>query len=102
MAPVIRSRYEQYKRDTQQFTTWLAQTAISLGYPLSKFDQAIDDDVEVLEQPPKSEEAEVNIQSPTSKKNAKKKARRKENARLEREVIKGEKGNGMSHGLLGN
>ena len=75
MAPVIRSRYEQYKRDTQQFTTWLAQTAISLGYPLSKFDQEVGDDVE------------IKIQSAASKKNARKKARAKELAQLAREGL---------------
>jgi hypothetical protein len=75
MAPVIRSRYEQYKRDTQQFTTWLAQTAISLGYPLSKFDQEVGDDVE------------IKVQSAASKKNARKKARAKELAQLARERL---------------
>ena len=78
MAPVIRSRYEQYKRDTQQFTTWLAQTAISLGYPLSQFDQEINGD---------AEDVEIKVQSAASKKNARKKARAKELAQLAREGL---------------
>jgi hypothetical protein len=73
MAPVIRSRYEQYKRDTQQLTTWLAQTAILHGYPLSKFDQEIGGD---------AEDVEIKVQSAASKKNARKKARAKELAQL--------------------
>jgi hypothetical protein len=72
MPPLIRSRYEQYKRDTQQFTTWLGQTAISLGYPLSKFDRC------------ESEDAE-DVPTTKSKKNAKKKARAKEKSKLARE-----------------
>jgi hypothetical protein len=65
MPPLIRSRYEQYKRDTQQFTTWLAQTAISFGYPVSKFDKRNGADIGEI------------FQSAASKKNAKKKARAK-------------------------
>jgi hypothetical protein len=76
MAPVIRSRYEQYKRDTQQFTTWLAQTAISLGYPLSQFDQEVGGD---------AGDVEIKVQSAASKKNARKNARAKELAQLARE-----------------
>jgi len=79
MAPVIRSRYEQYKRDTQQFTTWLAQTAISLGCPLSQFDQEVGDDVEII------------VRSAASKRNAKKKARAKEKVRLARQGREGDK-----------
>lgn len=75
MAPVIRSRYEQYKRDTQQFTTWLAQTAISLGYPLSRFDHEAGNDVEII------------VRSAASKKNARKKARAKELAQLAQEGL---------------
>jgi hypothetical protein len=93
MAPVIRSRYEQYKRDTQQFTTWLAQTAISLGYPLSQFDQEINGDAEGVE---------VIVRSAASKKNAKKKARAKEKVRLAREGLEGNKGNAMSDNALGS
>lgn len=66
MPPLVRSRYEQYKRDTQQFTTWLAQTAISLGYPISQFDEDTGQGI-----------AEA-TQSAKAKKNAKKKARAKE------------------------
>ena len=65
MPPLIRSRYDQYKRDTQQFTTWLAQTAISVGYPVSKFDKRNGIDIGEI------------VQSAASKKNAKKKARAK-------------------------
>jgi hypothetical protein len=65
MPPLVRSRYEQYKRDTQQFTTWLAQTAISVGYPVSKFDKRDGIDIGEI------------VQSAASKKNAKKKARAK-------------------------
>lgn len=75
MPPLIRSRYEQYKRDTQQFTTWLAQTAISLGYPISKFDEGLDVSVEGTEQ------------SAKSKKNAKKKARAKEKVKMVRDGV---------------
>jgi hypothetical protein len=78
MAPVIRSRYEQYKRDTQQLTTWLAQTAIIHGYPLSKFDQEVGGD---------TEDVEIKVQSAASKKNARKKARAKELAQLAREML---------------
>jgi len=78
MAPVIRSRYEQYKRDTQQLTTWLAQTAILHGYPLSKFDQEIGGD---------AEDVKIKVQSAASKKNARKKARAKELAQLAREAL---------------
>ena len=74
MAPVIRSRYEQYKRDTQQFTTWIAQTAILLGYPISKFDLDIGD-------------VEIIVRSAASKKNARKRARAKEQAQLVRQKL---------------
>ena len=91
MAPVIRSRYEQYKRDTQQFTTWLAQTAISLGYPLSKFDQEVEeigkDEVNV----------EVDIKTAAkSKKNAKRNARARDKVKLARESVIEKQGNGTS------
>jgi hypothetical protein len=65
MPPLIRSRYEQYKRDTEQFTTWLAQTAISVGYPVSKFDKNYGKGVGNT------------TRSAASKKNAKRKAREK-------------------------
>ena len=78
MAPVIRSRYEQYKRDTQQLTTWLAQTAILHGYPLSNFGQEIGGD---------AEDVKIKVQSAASKKNARKKARAKELAQLAREGL---------------
>ena len=74
MASLIRSRYEQYKRDTQQFTTWLAQTAITLGYPLSNFDCRNSEDAE-------------DVPTTKSKKNAKKKARAKEKVKLAREGV---------------
>ena len=73
MPPLIRSRYEQYKRDTQQFTTWLAQAAIPVGYPVSKFDKRNGISV-----------GEV-VQSAASKKNAKRKARAKAKKLVERE-----------------
>jgi hypothetical protein len=88
MAPVIRSRYEQYKRDTQQFTTWLAQTAISLGYPLSKFDQEVE---KVGEDAP-----EVIIKTAKSKKNAKRNARARDKVKLARESLVEKQGNGPS------
>lgn len=66
MPPLVRSRYEQYKKDTQQFTTWLAQTAISLGYPISQFDKSNGNGIG------------ENVRSAASKKNAKRKARAKE------------------------
>jgi hypothetical protein len=87
MAPVIRSRYEQYKRDTQQLTTWLAQKAIALGYPLSKFDQEIGGD---------GGDVEIKVQSAASKKNARKKARAKELAQLAREGLGKADENGLS------
>ena len=71
MPPLIRSRYEQYKRDTQQFTTWPAQTAISVGYPLSNFDRSMSEDAE-------------EVKTAKSKKNAKKKARAKEKVKVAR------------------
>jgi len=89
MAPVIRSRYEQYKRDTQQFTTWLAQTAISLGYPLSNFDQ------EVKEAEVDGVNAEVDIKpAAKSKKNAKRNARARDKVKLARESLVEKQGNG--------
>jgi hypothetical protein len=98
MAPVIRSRYEQYKRDTQQFTTWLAQTAISLDYPLSNFDEeaqkAGDEEVEKVEE--NGNAAEVIIKSDKSKKNAKRKARAKDKVKLARESVVEKQGNGPS------
>lgn len=85
MAPVIRSRYEQYKRDTQQFTTWLAQTAISLGYPLSKFDQEVNELVEV----------DIKM-AKLKKKNAKRNARARDKVKLARESQAEKQGNGSS------
>lgn len=91
MAPVIRSRYEQYKRDTQQFTTWLAQTAISLGYPLSKFDQ------EVTELGKDGLNVEVDIKTARlKKKNAKRNARARDKVKLARESLVEKQGNGSS------
>ena len=74
MPPLLRSRYEQYKRDTTQFTTWLAQTAISVGYPLSKFDRSVSEDAE-------------EVKTAKSKKNAKKKARAKEKMKVARQEV---------------
>jgi hypothetical protein len=67
MPPILRSRYEQYKRDTQHFTTWLANTAISLGYPVAQFDKrdGVFEDV-------------APALSANAKKNARKKAKAKE------------------------
>jgi len=59
-------------------TTWLAQTAILHGYPLSKFDQEIGGD---------AEDVEIKVQSAASKKNARKKARAKELAQLARDRL---------------
>lgn len=67
MPVILRSRYEQYKRDTRHFTTWLANTAISLGYPLAQFDK---EDEEADDEPP--------ALSVNAKKNARKKAKAKE------------------------
>ncbi|CAD6884412.1 unnamed protein product [Tilletia controversa] len=36
-APQIRSKYQRYKHDTAQLTTWLCQAAVQAGYPLSEF-----------------------------------------------------------------
>jgi hypothetical protein len=74
MPPLIRSRYEQYKRDTEQFTTWLAQTAISVGYPVSKFDRGDSEDAE-------------DVPTTKSRKKAKEKARAKEKLKLAREGV---------------
>jgi len=96
MAPVIRSRYEQYKRDTQQFTTWLAQTAISLGYPLSKFDQ------EVEEIGKDGVNVEVDIKTAKSKKkNAKRNARARDKVKLARGGLAEKQGNESSGGPSG-
>jgi len=56
----------------------MAQTAILHGYPLSKFDQEIGEDVE---------DVEIKVQSAASKKNARKKARAKELAQLARDEL---------------
>jgi hypothetical protein len=77
--PLIRSRYEQYKRDTEQFTTWLAQTAISLGYPTSNFEKGVE------------EKPEGTVQTAKSKRRAQKKARAKEKVKLERDEVDGGK-----------
>lgn len=69
MPRFVRLRYEQYKRDTKQFTTWLAQTAISLGYPLDHFDES-------------DEKLEEVVLTANAKKNARKKAKAKEKAKL--------------------
>lgn len=37
MARFVRTKYQQYKRDTQQLSTWLAQAALQHGYPVSSF-----------------------------------------------------------------
>lgn len=37
MPRFIRSKYQQYKQDTQQLSTWLALSAINYGFPLDKF-----------------------------------------------------------------
>jgi len=93
MPPVIRSRYDQYKRDTQQFTTWLAQTAISLGYPVSQFDQALGGE---------GDDAQVLVRSAASKKNARKEARAKELAQLAREGLEQDNGNNSAYNLQGD
>lgn len=37
MPGFLRTHYLQYKRETAQLSSWLAQTAVSLGYPLGSF-----------------------------------------------------------------
>lgn len=34
MPSVLRTHYQQYKRDTNQLSTWLAKAAVSLGFPI--------------------------------------------------------------------
>ncbi|WWC65533.1 uncharacterized protein I303_108151 [Kwoniella dejecticola CBS 10117] len=70
MSRLIRSKYQQYKRDNDQLTSWLANAAVQYGYPISSFTQTVDPVVGVDEKP-----------TPSQQKNAKKKAKARAKAR---------------------
>ncbi|WVW86532.1 hypothetical protein I302_108581 [Kwoniella bestiolae CBS 10118] len=65
MSKFIRSKYQQYKRDNNQLSTWLGKTAVQYGFSLDNFT-------------PSSEHLEEDDKlSPSQKKNAKKRAKAK-------------------------
>ncbi|OCF61656.1 hypothetical protein L486_01314 [Kwoniella mangroviensis CBS 10435] len=40
MSHFIRSKYQQYKRDNEQLSTWLGNTAVNYGFQLANFPEA--------------------------------------------------------------
>jgi hypothetical protein len=74
MPRFIRSKYQQYKQDTQQLSTWLALTAINYGFPLSNFASAPQPVNSAVDS---AEEGKTAQQLKNAKKSAKKKAKAK-------------------------
>lgn len=74
MPRFVRSKYQQYKQDTQQLSTWLALTAINYGFPLTSFASAPPpaDSAQQADEPAKTAQQRKN-----AKKNLKKKTKAK-------------------------
>lgn len=91
MPAFLRTHYQQYKRDTAQFSTWLVKTASSVGYPVSSLDRSTEAHAE-------EDEGPTATQVRNAKKNARKKAKAKARKGGEEGVGEGREGGGDDHG----